>query len=134
MSQSTKNNQEFLIEVLKLSVDFNSQVMSILSVELAGDQSGKNRTHQKKQMENLQLLGSAYSRNLGILYDNRDKELRGEEVDSSVDDETKKAVRTTIAFLDEKMKTDPNRELADASNFLELMLRNDEVPAEKKEA
>lgn len=127
----TKTNQEFLIEVVKASIDFNSQIQSHLLVELAGDQSGKNRTHQKKVLSDVQQLGMAYGRNLEQMYANREKELRGEALTTSYDEETARAIRTTIDVLDKKMQVEGNRELADVSNYLEVLLRNDEVPAEE---
>lgn len=37
--------------------------------------------------------------------------------------ELSKALRTVIDYLDEKMNEDPNRELADVSNYLENELK-----------
>lgn len=125
MSETTKirSNEAFSMDVLRVSLDFNSQVLSIATSELAGEPSGKNKTHQKNVIANLQQLGQQYSRRLDYFYDEREAELRGEEPAEGYNKEDTKAIRRTIVILDEIMKTNPSKEYADASNLLSLMLQ-----------
>lgn len=126
-----KSNEEFFTEVLKAALDFNSQIVSKATVEIAGDPSARNRTRQRKVLGDIQTLGNQYNYTLNRMFEAREKELKGEDVGSEFDEETRIAIRKTIAVLDLKMNAAPNQELANATNFLELMLQNDAV--EKKE-
>ena len=134
MSEKTnvRTSEAFAIEVLRVSLDFNSQVVSIATSELAGEPSGKNRTHQKGVVANLQTLGQQYSRRLDFFYEERERELRGEVAANGFSKEDTKAMRRTIAILDDVMQRNPNPEAAAASNLLELMLRSDEPKTEAK--
>lgn len=139
MSEKTnvRTSEAFAIEVLRVSLDFNSQVVSIATSELAGEPSGKNRTHQRGVVQNLQILGQQYSRRLDFFYDERERELRGEVAANGFSKEDTKAMRRTIAILDDLMQKNPNPETAAASNLLDLMLREEPTaearPATKKE-
>ena len=125
-----RTNAEFVAELLRLSIDFNSQIMTIATSELAGEPSGKNRTHQRQVIGNLQTLGEQYSRKLDFHFDERERELRGEQPAEGYSKEDTKAMRRTIAILDAVMNTTPNKETADASNLLELMLSQGSKPTE----
>lgn len=127
-----RTNQVFVTEVLKTAIDFNSQIISVATVELAGEQSGRNRTHQRKVLSDLQILGHNYNRNLEAMYQQREAELRGEDAKNELSDDLRSTIRKTVEFLDSKMKIAPNRELADTSNYLETLLQNDDFPADDK--
>lgn len=128
MPKEIKTNEEFMIEVLKAALDFNSQIVTVATAEISGDQSGRNRTHQKKVLSNLHMLGTSYNRTLEQLYQARESELRDDGVTPEISDDIRSAVRKTIELLDSKMEDKPNRELADVSNFLEAMLSGDDLP------
>ena len=132
MSKEIRTNQVFVTEVLKVALDFNSQIISVATVEIAGEQSGRNRTHQRKVLSDLQMLGHTYSRNLEQMYQAREAELRGEDAKNELSDDTRSAIRKTIEILDAKMNVSPNRELADTSNYLETLLAGDDLPDEEK--
>lgn len=121
----TKTNQEFLLEVIKASVDFNSNVLSVLTVEIAGDQSGKNRTHQKKVLQDLRVLGYHYSANLDAMYTAQETRLNGSESDAKLNEGQLSHLEKTKAFLDARMGKNPNRELADVANYLHELIRKE---------
>lgn len=123
----TKTNQEFLLEVVKAAVDFNSNVLSIMTVELAGDQSGKNRTHRKKVLEDLRNMGYVYSANLDAMYTSRQTAIAGPLGHVEGDSDTMTALRKTKAFLDLRMASQPNRETADAANYLQDLIETEQT-------
>jgi len=121
----TKTNQEFLLEVVKTAVDFNSNVMSILAVEISGDQSGRNRTHQKRVLANLQGMGYHYSASLDAMYTAHETRLNGSESDAKLNEGQVSHLAKTKAFLDARMGTKPNKELAAAANYLADLLEEE---------
>ena len=125
--EEIRTNQEFMQEVLRQALDFNSQVISLAAVELAGDPSGRNRTHQRKTRGDLQILGHQYSQRLEALYQARDAELRDDDAKDELSDDTRSAIRKTLAILNSRMEKHPGRELADTCNYLQMVLEEDEL-------
>lgn len=129
----TKTNQEFLLEVVKTSIDFNSNVLSVLTVEISGDQSGKNRTHQKKVLEDLRNMGYVYSANLDAMYNAHQTRVDGPRSYDDIKDESISHLEKTRAFLDARMAKNPNSQLATAVNYLADLLDEEAKKAEVTE-
>lgn len=127
----TKTNQEFLLEVVKTSIDFNSNVLSVLAHEIAGDQSGKNRTHQKKTLQQLQTMGYHYSANLDAMYNAQEARLNGSESDAKLNEGQVSHLAKTKAFLDARMGNKPNKELAAVANYLADILEEEAAKTEE---
>lgn len=127
-----QTNEEFLLDVLRLSIDHNSQVMSIASAELAGDPSGRNKTRQKKVIGDLQMIGSNYAATLDMMYNQREHEQRLSNIKSKYDPETEKALRRVLSTLESSLSSKPDQQLVDTANYIEMMLLNKENDKELK--
>lgn len=125
---TTRSNEEFMMEILRFALDFNSQIVSVATVEILGDNSARNRTHQKKVLSDIQVLGQNYGRKLDTMYDKREQELRGDEATAGFSKDDASAIRRVMGILDEIMASNPNRETADAHNYLEMILRTSDEP------
>lgn len=127
-----QTNQEFLLDVIREAVDFNTQIMSLLTHEVAGDQSGKTRTHQKKMLADIQILGHNYNYRLESMSQSRENELRDAEALNGLTDDLRGAIRRVQALLDERMRTNPNQELASVANYLQAIIEENELPLTEK--
>lgn len=132
MSTETKprTNQEFTMELLVAALDFNSQIVTRATAELAGEPSSKNKTHQKQVVSELQMLGSNYVGKLNNMFDRREQELRGDDAVAGFSKDDAGAIRRVMGILDQIMESSPNRETADAHNYLEMVLRTSDEPKE----
>lgn len=68
-------DQERMLALLKLAIDHNTNVMQIAAIEVSGDLSSKNRTHQKKVIEQMLQENDDYRGKLRNIYGQLEKEV-----------------------------------------------------------
>lgn len=69
-------DQERMLGLLKVAIDHNTDVMQIVGIELSGGLDAKNRTHQKKVVQQMINANDSYRKKLNFVYGELEKETK----------------------------------------------------------